>query len=108
MEENLQSAINMMAGLPVAGSQVTVTCWCQSVTTLRYIHHLILQFLTSLEVKDIRSRVIPWGFKPLCCVWGRAGGMEVGSREGFGVDKFSLVFLICFNASLGISGMLST
>ena len=53
MEENSQSAVNMMAGLLAAGSQVTVTCWSQSVTTLRHVH-LILQFLTSLEVKDMR------------------------------------------------------
>ena len=79
MAENLQSVINMMAGLPVAGSQATVTCWCQSVTTLRYVH-LILQFLTSLEVKEIRSRVIPWGIKPLCSVWGKAGGGGGGGR----------------------------
>lgn len=52
MEENLQSVVNMMVGLPAAGSQVTVTCWSLSATTLRYIHIILQTSLRKLYKKS--------------------------------------------------------
>ena len=57
MEGNLQSVVNMMVGLPAAGSQVTATCWSLSATTLRYMYtpriHHVYTLLYLVQIKDI-------------------------------------------------------